>query len=335
MQPDTENMVNCLVDKLNHDLMNSSASRAYPQLVPDLMNLGHNLKNVFINLLASNRRELFFGEEPWAKLYELQTGNRICVPDKSIIKNLCSSNFVTVGDRPWSHILKYFLDGWANPEGDEEWHFFLDGPTDYNNQVVLNFDSKEATYYWEKNDMQMTLPDFSRSSAVLSSPMFHTPYDVDVEYSYIERTLLDQLLARMLEIWEIEETAEVSHDLFIHEHYHGTSQVPVKLPDDHDVNRLSLLLNAGKYSQYDRATYSYVDYSWKDYTLQFSTKRDWSYSPSIVLKVSVMAPEQPHGGQRPVSSWWKNPLLVADLKHDLDGIIKTLLVDQEQPTKEV
>jgi hypothetical protein len=330
MLPSNENIVYHMAEQLAANLMNNNVGHAYPQLVPVLQTMGFDLRNVFSQLLGAQRQELFFGEAPWAKLYELQTGRTICVPDRTILKNLCPERGSMVGDRPWEEILKYFLAGWENPEGDEEWHFFLGGPTDYDNQVVINFKNMCATYYWANNDMCLTLPVFSHSRGQLTCPLFHEPYDVDVEYPYIQRTLLDQLMAGMLTIWDKANLDPVDSDLLVHQCYYGIDGKEVK--DEDNVKQLAVLFNGNMYSKYGKA-YGYVD--WNGYRLQFSTKRDWNSDPSIVLKVAVMHPiddKNPH--DRSVYNWHKNPLLVADLRADMDTILDQLITQHELSMKE-
>jgi len=327
MQPSNEDAVYHMADVLASNLMNNSIGHAYPQLVPVLTTMGLDLRNVFVNMLGSMRQELFFGESPWAKLYELQTGKKIEVPDRTILKNICPDRAVTCGTRQWADIFKYFINNWENPEGDEEWHYFLNGPTDYNNQVVLNFDSQKATYYWENNDMELVLDHFGQSRGALSCPMFHTPYAVDVEYSYIQRTLLDPLLASMLEIWGIDpETVTLENDskLLIHNHYYGDGK---ELPDESPIRQLEVLFDGSMFGYPAR---SYTCLPWREYRLQFSTHKDWNCNPSTVLKVAVMNKDNDHT----VHSWWKNPLLVHDLLEDMDSLFDELLTKHATLIKE-
>ncbi|MNP15379.1 hypothetical protein D3C76_1077340 [compost metagenome] len=183
--------------------------------------------------------------------------------------------------------------------------------------------------------MQLVVPNFSRSAARLESPLFHVPYDVDVELSYLQRTLYDQLLPRMLEIWEIEPVTVDDASLLISQHYYGTRENPIEVPDEHNVKQLAILLDMGGYSKANRS-YVYVD-DWNGYRLQFSTKRDWNCNPSTVLKVSVMhlRNEDDRNHDRSVNYWWKNPLLVADLLADMDNLLQGLIDRHELSMKEV
>lgn len=335
MQPQAENVIYEAAQRLASGLVNNQIGHAYPALVPVLHVLGMDISNVFTQLLGHMREELFYGESPVALLYEIQTGKKVAVPDRTILKNICPERGYTVPSIPWEDVLKYFLAGWANPEGDDEWHFFLDGPEDYNNQVVINFKRKDAVYYWENNDMQLVLPNFARSAARLECPLFHVPYDVDVELSYVKRTLYDQMLARMLEIWEIEPREEVAADNLIHYHYHGKDDNRIEVPDEHNVKQLAILLEMGGFGKANRS-YAYVD-DWNGYRLQFSTKRDWNYTPSTILKVVVMNLENETDRQqdRTVSNWSKNPLLVADLLESMDELLQSLIDRHELEMKEV
>ena len=339
MQPQAEDVIYEAANRLAAGLMNSQVGHTYPQLVPVLHVLGMDIRNVFTQLLGHQRSELFFGESPVAKLYEIQTGKKVEVPDRTILKNICPERGFISTHQPWEFILKYFLAGWANPDGDEEWHFFLDGPDptcpeDYDNQVILNFRRKDAIYHWANNDMQLVLDNFSRSNGKLECPLFHSPYDVDVEMSYIKRTLYDQLLARMLEIWEIQDTLEVNGEYLIHQHYYGTAEAPIQVPDEHNVKQLAVLLNGGMFGISGRS-FVYLD-DWNGYRLQFSTKRDWNSDPSTILKVSVMhlETEKDYQQDRTIGNWWMNPLLVADLRNDLDGILQGLVDRHELEMKE-
>lgn len=339
MQPEAENVVYEAANRLAAGLMNNQVGHTYPALVPVLHVLGMDIRNVFTQLLGHQRSELFYGESPTAKLYEIQTGKKVEVPDRAILKNICPESGYRSSQTPWEFILDYFLAGWANPDGDEEWHFFLDGPDptcpeDYDNQVILNFKRKHAIYYWANNDMQLVLDNFSRSNGKLECPLFHSPYDVDVEIAYIERTLYDQLMAKMLGIWEIEPAPEVESDYLITQHYYGTHENPIEVPDDHNVKQLAILLDHGSFGKANRS-YAYLE-NWNGYRLQFSTKRDWNYAPSNLLKVTVMhlANEQDRNHDRGVNYWWKNPLLVADLKADLDNILQLLISRHELEMKE-
>jgi hypothetical protein len=335
MQPQAENYVYEAAQRLASGLMNNQIGHVYPALVPVLHTLGMDISNVFTQLLGQQRSEMFYGESPWAKMYEIQTGKKIEVPDRAILKNICPERGFTVPQMPWEDVLDYFLAGWANPEGDEEWHFFLDGPEDYDNQVILNFKRKDAVYYWENNDMQLVLPNFARSAARLECPLFHVPYDVDVELSYVQRTLYDQVLARMLEIWEIEPVTVEDSSFLISQHYYGTRENPIEVPDEHNVKQLAVLLEMGGFGKANRS-YVYVD-DWNGYRLQFSTKRDWNCNPSTILKVSVMhlLNDDDRNHDRTVNYWWKNPLLVADLLADMDNLLQGLIDRHELEMKEV
>lgn len=326
MLPENENTVYHMANSLAANLMNNQIGHAYPQLVPVLQVLGMDLRNVFTQLLGAQRQELFFGESPWAKLYELQTGKKIEVPDRTILKNICPDQYTTSSNLPWKNIFQYFIDNWANPEGDEEWHFFLNGPTDYGNQVVLNFDSKEAVYYWEKNDMRLTLVNFGESRGALSCPLFNTPYDVDVEFSYIQRTLLDPLLAKMQEVWGTEPKPVLNGDhskLLVHNHYYAGKEVSSEAP----VRQLEVLFDGGMFG-YPGRSYAYL--TWKGYRLQFSTHRDWNCDPSTILKVAVLHKDN----DQTVYSWWNNPLLVHDLLNDMDSLLDELLTKHATLIKE-
>lgn len=335
MLPDNEKLIYDAAQRLSGGLMNNNLGNVYPQMMPVLNQLGHELMGVFTHLLGLQRQELFFGESPWAKLYTIQTGRKIEVPDRTIIKSLTHDRFNSIGNRNWAHILDYFLANWDNDEGDQEWHFFLGGPTDYGNQVILNFDSRKASYHWEENDMRMELENFAQSRAALLCPLFHDPYDVDVEYSYIQRTLLDPLLAKMEKVWGIDHVEEEDGDLVISRHYYGTPEAPFTVSEEHNVHQLAALLNGGMFGKMGKS-FAYRD-DWNGYRLQFSTKRDWSCNPSIILKVAVMHLEndKDRNHDRTVSYWWRNPLLVADLKKDLDSLLQELVDRHELEMKEV
>lgn len=320
MLPNNESAVYHQAQVLASNLMNHNVGHAYPMLQPVLHILGADLVNVFSNLLGHQRSELFFGESPWAKLYELQTGKKVAVPDKAIIKHLTNDRFVSCGKLPMGAILDYFLK-WRDYE-DDEMVFFIDG--DHEEQVCLDLKTKKATYYWRDNDMRLELTNFAQSRGFLSCPLFHEPYDVDVDYDYVERTLLDPLYARIIgDKWPIEQSGEK----ILHEHYFGSMADPKKVTDESNVRQLMVLLDGGMYSRHSR---SYTHWDWKEYRLQFSVRRDWQYCPAQVFQVSLSTyPEDPAGQPRAVDSWWKNPLLVSDLLNDMDGILDDLITEHE------
>lgn len=320
MLPNNESLVYHMAQTLASNLMNNQLGYAYPQLVPVLQVLGMDIQNVFSNLLGHQRAELFFGESPWAKLYELQTGKKIAVPDKAIIKHLTNDRMVSCGKIPMGAILDYFLK--YRDYEDDEMVFFIDG--DHENQVCLDLKTKKAKYYWRDNDMRLELTDFAQSRGYLSCPLFHEPYDVDVDYAYIERTLLDPLYARIIgDKWPIEQSGEN----ILHQHYFGSMADPKKVADESNVRQLMVLLDGGMYSRHAQ---SYVYWDWKEYRLQFSVRRDWNYAPPQAFQMSISTyPENNNGQPRTVYDWWKNPLLVSDLLNDMDSILDDIITEHE------
>lgn len=326
MQPNNESTVYHMAETLAANLRNHNIINAYPMLQPVLHILGIDLLNVFSQMLGSQRQELFYGESPWAKLYEIQTGKKIEVPDKTILKNLTHDRSITSGSRPMSAILDYFLK-YRTYEDDE----FVFHNHENNDQVTVDLKTRKAKFWWANNDMTLELTKFDESRGHLNCPLFNEPYDVDMDYAALNRLLLDQMYEFMLDKGQY--FVEVEAKYLLMQHYFGSVAEPIRVADDSNVRQLMVLLDGGMYSKWNR---SYATINWKEWVLQFSVERDWNYAPPMVFKVVIQThpTDKDRGQPQSVYNWHKNPLLVKDLLSDMDGLLDQLITQHELSMKE-
>ncbi|MNZ74459.1 hypothetical protein D3C78_929080 [compost metagenome] len=215
----------CLAENLN----NHHSLSAYPQMQPLFMQAASNLQMIANTGLGNMRQEMFFGKTPWAKLYELQTGKKIAVPGYTkILENIAPERFTKVPQRPFKEILDYWKTNRPNPEGKEEFVY-----NDYefeHQQTTIDYKTGEAVFWWDNNDMRLTLPKFWESRGFLTCPLFDEPYEVAVDMTYMQHMLLGPLYEEIVGEENIEPFEE--KHLLMNLFYGATVEERVQLEDD-------------------------------------------------------------------------------------------------------
>ncbi len=328
MTPTNEKTIAEALNNLSAGLGNNSAFSAYPQLTGVFYGLQANLQNLVGIMLMAQRDEALYGKTEAAKLYALKYKQFHAVPE-GVLKSLGSQQYAQTCDRPLADIVDYAvahrgLDvdtlSFSLPEFARETH------------VRVDLGTHQAFISWTGHALSMNLPKFTTNTALVNGPLFHEPYPVEVQPDYLDKALYNPLYSRVVG----DERREVPNPKFLlMHHYFGADEAPIDVPDGHPLLQLRHLVNA---SLYGSGGYGFATVDWKDYTLSFSTEREWGYHESLLLTVNVQEKKEgtpfDRNRGRSIYNWWKNPLLVNDLLADMDSLIDEALSKHEAEVAE-
>lgn len=321
MTPSNEKEVIEALGLLSDNLTNNNPGlAAYPQLQGTFYALQANLQNLVGALVATQRDEALYGKTEAAKLYLLQHQRNHSLPE-GVLKSVMKGMYTETCRRPIGMILAYAI-AYRGLSTEPSLWINADQAA---SRVKVFPDTREVLISWYNRAMTITLPDLCTGTGVVNAPLFHEPIPVDVDMAYLDKVLYTPLYERLVgdEHWEVSDPKHLIMD-----HYFLKDSEAIEENLDHPLVQLRALLNGSMFGKHDHG-YTYID--WKDYRLMFSTERDWSRNPSLMLTVSVLEPSTDSNSRHRglVHGWWQNPLLVNDLLKDMDGIIDQLLTRHE------
>ncbi|QTH80364.1 hypothetical protein PA10_00164 [Pseudomonas phage pPa_SNUABM_DT01] len=309
------------------------ALSAYPHLQALFFEQASNMQNLTNMFFQRHREELFYGLTPWAMLYKLQTGRDIKLPTPAIVKYLADSNRVEVSPIPIKEIARYAksyrLDKLpASMRESERWgHSFKKDTV----TVDISLADQSATISWDNNDMYLNMPDFGASRAEVHCPLFHAPYTIHLEHSFLNSVLYDPLVDMLIGDEAI--TLDFESKYLLMDHYFGTRQEPKELPTEHPFVQLRHLLNTSSYGKAGKSTIRLKVNN--DYSIAISATRDWNFHESLVVKIDSAYRHYEKDGEMKEdsiwnSTWEKNPLFVRDIIANLPRMIDEALAEHER-----
>jgi len=319
------------------DLPNDSSLQAYPQLRTLFVSLSIGIQNAANIALAQQRTEYLYGLTPWAKLYKLQTGRDLELP-QGIIKNLCPDMYVTPSPRKIRDIVTYTLRFHALTDdpvlGENVPHYlvFKNDPT----HVAVDLDALSAVVTWVNNDMTMTFKDISSPKALISCPLFTEPFEVEVTAEYLDNTVVGPVYRELVGGDLIEESLRNDYAgspaKLVMGHYYGNGHVPA---DDHPVKQLTHLLVNNMYTTRGKCTATSV---MNGYAVTFGVDYNYAQQPGypnhIISIVTVKPMSIENTLHQHLHDWSKNPLLVRDLLNNLDRMLVDMLIQHEHSMRD-
>lgn len=323
MIPSNEMAIAEALKDLSASLGNSQAFSAYPQLSGVFYGLQANLQNLVGIMLMTQRDEALYGKTEAAKLYALQYKQTHAIP-QGVLKSIGPQTYTETCNLPLIGIAKYAQAYRGLTAKTLQFTSVVNGIETY---ASVDLDSFHAFIGWKDHALTLSMPEIIRNRSEVKGPLFHEPYIVDIDPAYLHNVLYSHMYSRLVK--DEHRAVEEPKALLIH-HYFGTKDAPIELPGDHPLIQLRHLVNAGLYG---KGEYSFATIDWKDYTLSFSTQRDWNFHESLLLTVDVQEKKEgtpfDRHRSRSVYNWWKNPLLVNDLLADMDSLIDKALTAHE------
>lgn len=331
MLPSNESILFIYLEQATRHLRDNPSISAYPMLAPVLHQTAFGMEGVINSALDVMRREAFDGTTPWAKLYEMMTGKRICLPDMGIIEDLTADPRRTSWVRGFSQTFNYFIDNWDNPEGDEEFVLFMDD-TDPANQICIDIKTHSATISYSNNDLEVKLGKFYNTTASITSPLFHEPYMVSLKLDFIRDSITKPMEKLMMSEYGVDKdyTAASATD-FANVVFLGTREEPIDPGEDSSFAKMIQLLRLKLYSKYGQDT-AYID--WRGYRLEIKSA-DLFITPYGTMYIMLYDVHPNDSRPTRVEDWWTNPILTYDLAKELPGLLDRTLELHELSLKEV
>lgn len=298
MSSNNAELIKKVSDEICGNLANFPGLSAYPQMahLPYLISNGFNrLTDLMVQLEVE---EKIYGEEPWAKLYHLQTQRYHGVPrGLGIIEKVVpSANNYYPTDIHIGSVINYLVASVGHSK-----IYRYDATPGVYVFIQLRKDERAAVISFEDNDVTITIPDVDALYATVEGPLFQHPYPVTLNPVWMKEHITDFLYKQL-----VTSTAPVSVDSFFNHKLNDPDKSTV-FKENYD--RLFEILQSGEWGS------TATDLSWKDrftVTIQYSAR---NYCLDIFVVRDKVTGE--------VIERWRsaNPVLLNDLYNDLDDLM--------------
>ena len=187
---------NLLLSLLNNNLATSanSALYAYPQLREFVVSVQHTLANIVETTIIEEADRELSGDEPWAMMYTLNTGRKICIPDRrSVLQS--PTTLLPCGYISHAPNLRPIVDYMLTYRGIPEMGYLISNHLP-NTEITICAQEDWCKIRFDDNDMTRLFPNIYSTVAHVECPLFDVPREVllDTEWDEFKTSLNPYML---------------------------------------------------------------------------------------------------------------------------------------------
>lgn len=327
---------NILLGLLNNNLANSanSALHAYPQLREFVVSVQRALAEIVETTIIEGADRELSGNEPWAMMYALNTGRKICIPDR---RSVLQSPTTSLPYGYISHVpnLRHIVDYILTYRGVTEMGYLISNQLP-NTEITVCAQENWCKIRFDDNDMSLFIPNIYSTVAHVECPLFDVPREVLLNTEWMIKNIISPLRVWLTGV-PYERTLNTERDsrYLIIDHYF-TEQGENELSEDHPYNVLYDIMKRGQFvnqpsithNSFKRSGYLAILEFKKNLYLELSSQRhpNRNIDTRVIVISSVFSVVD--GEERSISHWYENPLLVNDIKEEMDDILTRLVASQ-------
>lgn len=305
------------IDQLTNLLSDGSYLSAYPGMHGIFYGIRSGLDVITATIMRNRRHEIVHGLDQASLLYKIMTGKSVGIP-KEIINNYNPIGNVTyMPVRPVTDIVDYA----------KLWHGLDNEILTFEQEGVVseyNTEDNSVVVKFKDSDGYLKFPSAGTNKADLYSPLLHEPMTLGIEIPWMVNafhTPLIDLLCVKEHI--VDDGKEVLDKLW--DSPDENFEV-IEIPES--VKQLTVLL-AGR--MYGKACRGFCRFVLNGYQFTLETEERWTPTRHHALKItSVTVGENNNSAYQ----WYKNPILVMDLRESLEAKAEELLRIHELEMKE-
>lgn len=327
---------NLLSELLNNALTNSvnSALNAYPQLRDYVGSVQRTLAGIVETTIIEEADLELSGDAPWAMLYTLNYGRKICIPDRRSV--LQSPNVIV----PCGHIhhvpdLRSIVDYMLTHRNITEMGFMVSAHLP-ETEIIINAQENWGKIRFDNNDMTLFIPKLHSTIAHVECPLFDVPREVLLNAEWMIENITKPLHIELTGVpYDRRLSPEMISRHLIIDHYF-TEQGENKLAGDHPYNVLYDIMDRGQFRNQPSIANKACPNN--GYTAMLEFKKNLYVviymqdhpNRSLYMKVLTIGRvfTVVDGVEKSMTQWYENPLLVRDIEDEMDDILNRLVASQ-------
>lgn len=305
------------IDRLNTLLADGSYLSAYPALQGMFFGIQNGLNAISSTVLCNQRREIVHGLNQASMLYKIMTGKTVGIPDNIVLNYNPSTAITRYPARSVVGIVDYA----------KQWHGLDNEILTFNQNGAIaeyNTEDNSVKVLFEGSDAYLVFGSADNNRAKFHSPLMYEPLTISVNVQWMEQTFSKPLID-LLCVQEhiVDDSKEVLDNLW------DTPDAYFKIREMPEAgNQLQALLSG---RMYGRACRGFCRFQLNGYQFTLETEECWE--PTHHHKFKITTVTMIDGGST-VYQWYHNPILVMDLRDNIEHIMKDLLDKHELEMKE-
>jgi hypothetical protein len=312
-----EEQVLTVINQMAQVMGDPSYVSAYPALHGMFVSMRMGLDALTGTILGSMRREAVHGMDQAAMLYKIVTGKSAGIPE-GFIENFNPLNGISsYPKRTVSGIVNYA----------KKWHGLDNEILTFNQNGTIaeyNTEDNSVKVLFEGSDAYLVLESADSNRAKFHSPLMYEPLTISVNVLWMEQTFSKPLID-LLCVQEhiVDDSKEVLGNLW------DTPDAHFKTREMPEAGTQLKVLLSGR--MYGRACRGFCRFNFNGYQFTLETEECWE--PTRHHKFKITTVTMVDGGST-VYQWYHNPILVMDLRDNIEHIMKDLLDKHELEMKE-
>lgn len=294
-------------------------------MLPFLNNLRINIHGLTTTLLLGIRRDIFHGHTQEAKLYEIVSGRKHGLPT-GIVDNYFPGISSMMYPAPLRAIVDYVKE--YHPHNYRpKWTFEHEGVLV---EVDLEGAEMTAVLRFYESAVYLVSDDITSSKMKLHGPLFHEPYSVGIDMTWLGDTYINQLVDALCDGAKPKlygnYGVEVGFEVFYPKNDDG------KFVVDNAPESVKILTGLFSSRQYGCGIYNlYYSEQFNGYKVTLSAENgNWDLNPTNGTYLKLAVSKDGSSGV-----WDRNPALVRDIQANALKFVDNALAAHERAIKEV